>query len=91
MATQPVTTSGGTMPSFDTQRAPADAKLTRVERVGRAMEQPVARSEAEPPIDRVEVSTAARELARVITDPQPRLQLSQQQLKRMSTGREGNS
>ncbi len=80
------------MPSFDTQRSAADAKRTRADpKKGRAVERPVVRSEAEPPIDRVEVSTAARELAKVVTDTQPRLQLSQQQLKKMSTGREGDT
>ena len=87
MATEPITPSGGTMPSFDRERSAAQAKRTQADPKDRAVEQPVARAEIEPPVDRVEVSTAARELAKVVTDPQPHLQLSQQQLKRMSTGR----
>jgi hypothetical protein len=79
------------MPSFDTQRSAADGKRIKVDPEGRATGQPVARAEAKPPIDRIEVSTAARELAKVVTDPQPHLQLSQQQLKKMSTGREGDT
>ncbi len=87
MATEPISPSGGTMPSFDRQRPAADAKRTQADPADRAIVQPVAREKAEPPVDRVEVSTAARALANVITDPQPHLQLSQQRLKKMSTGR----
>ncbi len=80
MAFEPITPCGGTMPSFDNPRSAPDAKRTRVER-------PAARAKAQPLVDRIEVSTTARKLANAVTDPQPQLQLSQQQLNKMSTGR----
>lgn len=91
MATEPINTSGGTMPSFDTQRSAADAKHTQEGPQSQAIERPVARAKSKPPIDRVEVSTVARTLIKVVTDPQLRLQLSPRQLKEMSTGREGDT
>lgn len=87
MATELITPSGDAMPSFDKQGSAAEPKRTQADPQGWTIEKPVARAKAEPPVDRVEVSTAARALASVITDPQPHLQLSQQQLKKMSTGR----
>ncbi len=38
-------------------------------------------------IDRVEVSTAARQMAKAVADHGPKLQLSPQQLQSISTGR----
>ena len=39
------------------------------------------------PIDRVEVSTAARQMAKAVADNRPKLQLSPQQLQSITTGR----
>lgn len=89
MATEPISPSGSgsARASFDTQKSAGAEKRTKVDPKGRVIGRPVAQAKTEPPIDRVEVSTAARALAKVVTDPQPHLQLSQQQLKTMSTGR----
>lgn len=38
-------------------------------------------------IDRVEVSTAARQMAKAVADNRPKLQLSPQQLQSITTGR----
>ena len=45
-----------------------------------------AKPKSEPPVDRVEVSVAARALAREITDDEPHLQLSSDRLAVMATG-----
>jgi hypothetical protein len=45
-----------------------------------------AKPKSEPPVDRVEVSVAARALAKEITDEEPHLQLSSDRLAVMATG-----
>ena len=90
MATEIITSSGGPAPSSDATEPTAQTRTAQVDRQGRASQRPQARQEAEP-VDRIEVSTAARELAKVVTDQEPRLRLSPQQLRKIATGRGGNA
>ncbi len=86
MATEITTSSGGSALSSDAPEPAAQTKKAQVDREGRARQRPQARQEAEP-VDRIEVSTAAREMAKVVTDQEPRLQLSPRQLRKIATGR----
>ena len=47
---------------------------------------PVQEIRRDPPVDRIELSQATRELAREVTDPKPTLQLSPDRLRTLATG-----
>ena len=90
MATEPITASGGVSPSHDRRGSTVQKKQAGREPAGAAVGGAILQSQSDPPVDRIEVSNAARELARAVTDRQPSLQLSPQQLRTIATGNGGS-
>jgi hypothetical protein len=57
-----------------------------VEKADARQRSSTAETNSDPPVDKVEVSVAARELAKTVADDKPHLQLSADRLSVMATG-----
>lgn len=86
MATEPIISSSGIK---TTTSSPASAKEGQRRKEAPPLESEPVKTGAKDvePIDRVEVSTAARQMAKAVADDRPKLQLSPQQLRSITTGR----
>ena len=83
MATEPMISSGGLKPLTSTPEEREHKKDAPPPELGRSK----TRARVVEVIDRVEVSAAARQMAKVVADNRPKLQLSPQQLHSITTGR----
>ena len=81
------TSSGvGLPPQYEVTPVQPGRRISDADKTDGRQKSSTTKPDAEPPVDKVEVSVAARELAKEITDEEPHLRLSADRLSVMATG-----